>query len=256
VTQLEKDRADIAEPYFWGMRVVLKPHSNLEIGFERTALLGGQGRPTGVSTWLNSMFGTREHDPEQNPGDQRAGYDLKLTLPFELQPLQVYWEEAGEENRQRNSRMPYKLADLYGFYLPRVLSYERISLRAEYATNHVSYWPNVWYTHGVYTAGYTYNGQIIGHHMGTDSRDLFAELTCWFPEKNARWSLAYDRSEHGLSEPVREKANELSLNVHLNAAENADLVLTYGYSWMKNVDFVPGAVLRSSAAAGTITRRF
>ncbi|OGW33348.1 MAG: hypothetical protein A2X58_11410 [Nitrospirae bacterium GWC2_56_14] len=256
VTQLEKDRADIAEPYFWGMRVVFKPHPNLEIGFERTALLGGRGRPTDVGTWLNSMFGTREHDREQNPGDQRAGYDLKLTLPFELQPLQVYWEEAGEENRQRNSRMPYKLADLYGFYLPRVLSYERISLRAEYATNHVSYWPDVWYTHGVYTAGYTYNGQIMGHHMGTDSRDLFAELTCRFPEKNARWSLAYDRSEHSLSGPVRETAHELSLNMHLNAAENADLALTYGYSWMKNVDFVPGVVLRSSAASGTITRRF
>jgi hypothetical protein len=92
--------------------------------------------------------------------------------------------------------------------------------------------------------------------MGTDSRDLFAELTCRFPEKNARWSLAYDRSEHSLSGPVRETEHELSLNVHLNVAENADLALTYGYSWIDNVENVSGAVLRSHAAGWTITRRF
>jgi hypothetical protein len=253
VTQLEKDRADVPEPYLWGMRVNFKPHPNLEIGFERTALLGGRGRSTNVNTWLHSMFGTNEHSSTgQNPGDQRAGYDLKLTLPFELQPLQVYWEEDGEENRQRHARLPYKLADLYGIYLPRVLGYERISLRAEYASNYVKKQPAVWYTHNTYTAGYTYHGMIIGHHMGTASRDLFTELTCRFPEKNARVSLAFDRMRHNLSFDV----NELSMRTLLKMSEAVDLDLTYGYSWINNAGFVSGAGRRSHAAGGTITRRF
>ncbi len=238
------------------MRVNFKPHPNLEIGFERTALLGGRGRPTDVSTWPNSMFGTREHGQEQNPGDQRAGYDLKLTLPFELQPLQVYWEEAGEDSRQRHARLPYKLADVYGIYLPRVLSCERISLRAEYASNYVKKQPYAWYTHSTYTAGYTYHGLIIGHSMGTDSRDLFTELTYRFPEKNASLSLAFDRRDHNIAAPVLETERELSISANLNVAENVDLAATYGYSWIENVEFVPGAKQKSHSAGATITRGF
>ena len=256
-TQLEKDRADVPEPYLWGMRVNFKPHPNLEIGFERTALLGGRGRSTNGNTWLHSVLGAGEHSSSgQNPGDQRAGYDLKLTLPFELQPLQVYWEEDGEDSRQRHARLPYKLADLYGIYLPRLLGFERIGLRAEYASNHVKDWPDIWYTHLLYTAGYTYHGLIIGHSMGTDSRDLFTEVSYRFPEKSASLSLAFDRVEHNLSMPVRETERSLSLSANLNVTENLDLALTYGYSWIDNVAFLPGVAQRSHAAGGTITRRF
>ncbi len=41
VTRLEHDRRDVPEPYLWGMRIDFKPHPYVEIGLQRTAMLGG-----------------------------------------------------------------------------------------------------------------------------------------------------------------------------------------------------------------------
>jgi hypothetical protein len=63
--------------------------------------------------------------------------------------------------------------------------------------------PNVWYNHHIYTAGYTYKGRIIGHHMGTDSKDFFVEASYLIPEKHGKVSISYDREEHNLSGTTR-----------------------------------------------------
>jgi Capsule assembly protein Wzi len=258
-TQLERDRADVAAPYLWGMRLNFKPHPILEIGLERTALLGGRGRPTTAKTWLNQLIGRNDHfvnNSAQDTGDQRAGYDLKLTLPFAMQPVQAYMEADGEDSY--HGFLPRYWAYLYGLYLPQVLSIERLEFRLEWARtfDRRADKPTSWYLNGIYTSGYTYNGRIIGHHMGTDSQDLFMELTCRVPEKNARVSLAYDRMGHNLSFDVNEIEHELSVRTVLNVSDATDLDLTYGYSWTDNAENVQGVEQRAHTAAGMVTRRF
>ena len=205
-TQHERDRSDVSAPYLWGMRMNFKPHPFFEIGLERTALLGGRGRPTTSETWLNQVIGRNDHpgDSSSDTGDQRAGYDLKLTLPFAIQPLQVYMEADGEDSYHQF--LPRDWAYLYGLYLPQLLSIERLEFRLEWARtfDRRATKPTNWYLNGIYTAGYTYYGSIIGHHMGTDSQDLFMQLTVRLPEKNARVSLGYERMEHNLSYDVNE----------------------------------------------------
>jgi len=260
VARLDKDRADAPRPYFWGMRLNFKPHPDLELGLARTALLGGRGRPTTATTWLNSITGRNEHctspDGCPNEGDQRAGYDLKLTMPFELQPVQVYMEAQGEDS---DEFLPRYWAYLYGLYLPRVLSVERLDLRFELAQSfdNNSDRPTAWYLHHVYTSGYTYKGLIIGHPMGTDSRDTFMELTWRVPEKNARVSLAFDHREHNLSFDVNEREREMSVRAGLKLTETIDLDLAYGYAWVDNagnVSDVERKIFHSAEAV--ITSRF
>jgi len=261
VTTLEKDRTDVAEPYLWGMRYDFKPHQSLEIGLERTALLGGQGRPTDRNTWLNSFTGRGDHVTNASgydlsePGDQRAGFDLKLTLPFEVQPIQIYMEADGEDGYHI---LPSQWAYLAGLYLPRVLSVERLEFRFEWAQSYdpVSTRPSAWYTHHVYQSGYTYNGTIIGHHMGTDSRDVFTELTCRFPEQKARVSLSFDRTEHNMSSDIHELEHEIAIRTALKASDAVDLSVAYGYGWIDNAENVSGAEQRSHSVNGTITYRF
>ncbi len=60
-----------------------------------------------------------------------------------------------------------------------------------------------WYDHHIYTSGYTYDGRIMGHHMGSDSRDLFAEISYRFNERGDSVAVAYDREEHNLLKEVR-----------------------------------------------------
>ena len=236
VTRLEKDR-DVSRPYMWGMRVNLKPCPYVEVGLHRTALLGGEGRPTGFKRWWDSMLGNGENDQPDDPGDQRAGGDIKMTLPFESQPVQIYLDGAGEDQA---GVLPSNWAFLYGLYLPRILDFEKIGFRMEYAENHVGGKPNVWYNHGVYTSGYTYKDRIIGHHMGTDSKDMFIEASYLIPEMNGRLSIAYDWKKHNLSGDVHEKKQEIYMTADMDLTECLRVKAEYGYGKIKNVDNISG----------------
>ncbi len=202
-TQLEKERV-VPKPYLWGMRLNFKPVPYFEIGLQRTALLGGEGRSEDLKTWWDSFTGMGENpgvdiagDPENiEAGDQRMGCDIKLTLPLKWQPLQLYAEAAGEDEA---GGLPTKWAYLGGIYLPRIFGLERVDFRAEYANTYLKNLPNVWYNHDIYRTGYRYKGRIIGHHMGTDSRDLFFEMSYRVPEINGWIKLSYDKEKHNLS---------------------------------------------------------
>jgi hypothetical protein len=236
-TKLEKDRKDVPEPYILGTRLNFKPLPYIEIGLEKTAMFGGKGRPEGLKTWWYSFIGRGNKVNGINSSDQRAGFDVKLTLPFKLQPLQLYAEADGEDEA---GGLPTKWAYVTGIYLPRLLNLDRIGFRAEYATDHVSGHPNVWYNNFIYTAGYTYEGRIIGHHMGTDSKDIFLETSYLIPEKNGKLSLFYDREEHNLSHRIREKKDEVGLTADLEIMKGLELEAAYGYARFRNFNNIAG----------------
>jgi len=252
-TKLEEDRKDVPEPYLWGMRLNFKPHPYFELGLSRTALLGGEGRSEDLQTWWKSLTGRGENVAGVEAGDQRAGFDLTLTFPFRLQPLQLYAEAAGEDEA---GGLPMKWAYLTGVYLPRLFNFDRIDFRAEYATDHVPGHPNVWYTHHIYTAGYTYKGRIIGHHMGTDSKDFFMELSYLVPEKEGKISLFYDREEHNLSKPIRERKNEVGLTAYGELMKGLELKASYGYGSFKNFDKISGQDKKINIITGVINYNF
>ncbi len=254
VTRLEKDRRDVPEPILWGLNLNFKPIPYLELGLERTAIMGGKGRSESLDTWLHSFTGVGENDNNSAGGDQRAGYYAKLTLPFKWQPIQLYLESDGED--QRNS-FPSKWAYLMGIYLPRIAGLERVELRGELAINHDdTNHPNVWYNHSIYTQGYTYKGRIIGHHMGTDSRDIFVEASYLIPESYGRISLSYDREEHNLSFTVREKKDEIELKGVIKLTKGLELKALYGFGRVKNVGNVPSGGKTINILTGELRYQF
>jgi hypothetical protein len=256
-TRLEKNRTDVPEPYLWGMRLNFKPNPYLEISLERTAMLGGKGYSEDLSAWWKSFIGKGEHPKPgaKDVGDQRAGLDIKLTLPFNLLPLQLYLEVDGEDVPGHGLPIPTKRAFLTGIYLPRIVN-ERIGFRTEYATDHVPGVPNIWYTHGTYTQGYTYYGRIIGHHMGTDSRDIFTEVSYLIPEKDGKISISYDREEHNLSGTVRERTDEVDLNMNFRIRKNIDLSASYQYGNIKNFKNISGENRMINIISGVISYNF
>lgn len=229
-TRLEKERADFPEPYLWGMRLDFKPHPYIEVGLQRTGLLGGAGRPNDLATWFKSLTGSGEHEGGES-GDQRAGYHIKITMPFDRQPVQIYTEGAAEDTV---GLRPVQWAYIYGIYLPRIAYFERIGFRYEWAETYDRHEPSTWYIHHIYTDGYTYKDRIIGHHMGTNSRDNFMEVTYLIPEKNARLSISYDIEEHAISTPVREKNEETFLRFRQDITPRLSVNAAYGYGRIKN----------------------
>ncbi|MDA8100026.1 MAG: capsule assembly Wzi family protein [Nitrospiraceae bacterium] len=236
-TQLEKNRTDVPSPYLWGMRFDFKPHPRLEIGLERTAILGGQkGRSDDLATWTKSIFPFHRSDNTgtlKDPGDQRAGFSAKWNLPIQRQPVQLYVEGDGED---LHILWPNLWAWVGGIYLPQIGPLERIDARFEIGTTagrRLS--PTVWYNHWIYTAGYTYKGQVIGHHIGTDSRDLSAEFSYHLPEITGRLFLAYDREEHHLREgDYKEIDHEVVTGADLYVSTHVAVAGGYSHAWVRN----------------------
>ena len=238
-SRLEDDRIDVAQPYFWGLRVDFKPLPIIEIGLERTAFFGGEGRCNSSKCFLDSLLGKGENDPGSGGGDQKAGFDVKLTIPNQWQPFQLYMEAAGEDEA---GGLPSKWAYLAGIYLPRVMKFDGLSFRAEYART-----DKVWYSHIVFTAGYTYKGMIIGHHMGRDAEDFFVEVSYLLPnpDRMMKVNLAYDREEHNNwgkdnRSNVKEKKNEASLSFDMYVTKNLKAQVLYRYGRFENFGGFPG----------------
>ena len=116
-----------------------------------------------------------------------------------------------------------------------------MDFRSEIAYNHVKQVPNYWYNHIIYTQGYTNKGRIMGHHMGTDSRDLFVATSVSVGPLVEKISAYYDREEHNLSFPVRETKDEIGVGVLLRPRSDIDLKVFYRNARLKNPGNVSGA---------------
>ncbi|MEN8263533.1 MAG: capsule assembly Wzi family protein [Nitrospirota bacterium] len=253
-TRLEKDRT-VANPFLWGLRAIFKPIPYFELGFSRTALLGGEGRSDGFKTWVKSFLGKDENvTGGGGTGDQRAGIDLKLTLPFKLQPVQIYGEMAGEDEA---GGFPAKKAYLGGIYLPGILNMDEFDFRFEYTTTHVARTANVWYNHGIYTSGYTYRGRIIGHHTGTDSEDIFLKLQYFLPKTdNGRISFSYNREKHNLSGKTNETSDEFTLKTDLPFTKKMNIKTVFTFGTIKNLNNVKGVDIDVSVLMSHLTYKF
>ncbi len=195
LAELEEDR-DIPEAKLTGLRLNIKPLPAFELGVSRVVMFGGQGVPQVDLFDYVMMFLTRSEQQEDN---QLAGVDASFLIPLWenklLRSVRIYADLAGEDEA---AGWPSKWGELLGLQLNDVLKTGRTDLRVEYANDMVSGMADVFYEHSLYTSGYTYKGRVIGHHMGTDSQDLFLQLSHYLAE-DIMVELAYDRQTHRLS---------------------------------------------------------
>ena len=233
VTTLEEDR-DFANPYLAGLRLDLKPHPNVSIGVARVAMFGGAGRHVdagvvwGVITAGNENVGGGD-------GDQLGSMDLKIVFPFKLQKVVIYGELGGEDEA---GGLPSKVAYIAGAFFPGALGIERLDLRVEYGQTYIGKYPGLWYGHNIYTSGYTYDGQIIGHHMGTDAKDLF--LSAVYESPWGDFGAIFDIESSGRAVKSSTRSAALTWSGALN--QTAELDLGYYFDRRTNVDGVAGDV--------------
>ncbi|MHC4916724.1 MAG: capsule assembly Wzi family protein, partial [Planctomycetota bacterium] len=155
---------------------------------------------------------TAEDDNENQPGNQLAAIDWRLTIPWKPQPFEFYGEFGGEDEA---GGIFSRFAIVAGLYLPRLGPWALLDLRVEYADTYFDSHgnrPMFWYTHGVYQSGYTYEGRVIGHHAGTDARDIYVELGV-YPAPGLRVWAAYDYEERVVSLDEPEIRTECGLGV-------------------------------------------
>ncbi len=238
LSELEKNRT-VPKAKLTGLRFNFKPHPIFEVGLSRTIIFDGSGRPSvGLKDYLD-MFWPQSEQAENN---QLAGFDVSLLLPFDkkmpVKSIRLYADLAGEDEA---GGLPAKWGTLLGMQLSDILLTARTDLRIEYANNRVAGFPNVFYNHGLYQ--YTYKGQIIGHHMGTDAHDLFLRLTHYLNE-NVIIGIEYDKQvgRQVGSTPIDpfQTAEQLGFDLTFLSHSNCQIQTAYRFERLENYPLISG----------------
>ena len=114
---MDGDRGDYDHPLLFGMRVSARPLDGLEISLERTAQWCGEGRSCDLGDFWNLWSGNdnagENVDPEDEPGNQLAGWDIRWASPIGDWPYALYFQHTGETIDNQIPR-PYRSLELAG----------------------------------------------------------------------------------------------------------------------------------------------
>jgi hypothetical protein len=175
----ETDENDVAvsNVRFLAARVDFRPRSWIEFALSRTAQWCGEDRPCGWNTFADMLLGRDNQvgagaSLDDQPGNQMAGYDMKVRSPWKALPVAVYTQWIGEDEA---GHLPSKFMGLLGLESWASTSFGTLRFRAEYTDTACMFTRqnpefNCGYRNALYPQGYTYRGRVIGHAMDNDSR--------------------------------------------------------------------------------------
>ncbi len=195
---LMDDERVIEDGLLWGFRFSMRPLRGLEIGLSRAAQWCGEGRKCDLQTFLRVLNGNDNRganvDPEDEPGNQLAGFDIRWTLPRQI-PLALYMQWIAEDTRDTGASLHQWLRQVGVEYWGTIgdvshrthLEFgDTLARRGGIGEN--SAVPNSAYNHSIFKTGYRYNGRSIGHSMDGDGRSISLGST-WVQSAGHTWNL-------------------------------------------------------------------
>jgi hypothetical protein len=174
------------EPWVHVEKISFKPTENLEFGFERTVIWGGQGHvPITIHSFLKSFFSVQNVTGEEkfsrnDPGARFGAFDFTYRLPYLRKWLTLYVDSEAHDDTSPISA-PRRAAVRSGIYLTQFPGAPKLDLRVEGVySDPVSvnsgggrnmYWEVI------QSQGYTNKGNIMGDWIGRESNGGQAWLT-------------------------------------------------------------------------------
>ena len=175
-------------------KISFRPTKNLEFGFERTAIWGGQGHgPITIHTFLKSFFSTSSpldgsKDGRNDPGARFGAFDFSYRLPFLRQWLTLYTDSEVHDDVSPIDA-PRRAAYRAGLYLSHVPGVPKLDLRVEAASTdpsssdhpaqdaYPSHYGQFMYYELIQKQGYTNQGQLFGDWIGREDKGGQAWIT-------------------------------------------------------------------------------
>jgi hypothetical protein len=174
----EAESHDVPVPNvkFFAARLNFRPRPWLEFGLTRTAQWCGGDRSCDWDTFVDMVLGNDNAveggDLDDSPGNQMAGYDMRLRSPWMQLPLVFYTQWIGEDEA---GGLPSKFIGQFGLETWGSWHDSTWRLRGEYSDTACNFSREApqfdcAYRNALYPQGYAYRGRIIGHSMDNDSR--------------------------------------------------------------------------------------
>jgi membrane-associated phospholipid phosphatase len=174
-------------PWVQGLKISLKPTPNLELGFARTVLFAGAGRPLTLRSFWNA-FGSLGDNTSTTPGsqndvgDRRGEFDFHYRLPYLRNWVALYGDFMTDDDPSPLSA-PHRSILAPGIEITKFPKLSRLDLRVEALASDAAatapYNGTFFYWNGAYHDGYTNRGDIIGSWIGRDSRAIWAQARYW-----------------------------------------------------------------------------
>lgn len=203
LTELDDERF-LPDTRLVGMRFAFAPIESLEIGLSRTAQWCGEGRPCDFGAFSDLLLGRDNRgvnvDPEDEPGNQLAGFDMRWRLPRQV-PAALYMQWIGEDSRQGGPQIGSWLRQVgiefwggIGTWQHRTHVEVSDTRCREGGFGFAEAKADCGYEHSIYRTGYRYRGQSIGH--GADGDSLIYSFGSTLVQSAGRsWNLSVRHME-------------------------------------------------------------
>jgi hypothetical protein len=165
-------------PLLHGEKISFKPTPNLELGFSRTAEMGGVGRPiTAAAVWNSYTSFTSGYgvNPSENPGKRTGGFDFSYRVPFVRNWVTVYADSLSTDDPSPLAA-PRRSGISPGIYFPQIPGVPKLELRVEAISTNppipVNHRGEYIYFDTFYHDLYTNKGNLIGSWIGREGVGL------------------------------------------------------------------------------------
>jgi hypothetical protein len=224
----------------FGLRFDFKPHPLLELG--TSYLVHFDGDRPGIdspdfSDYFYILFSEVSRGGDKRDSNKEIALDVALTIPniSEIVPLADSIKLYAEWGAEDSDYPPDRRAYILGMALNDLLMARGLILRTEYARVSPKSIPNAWYQHSIWSMNYY--GRVFGHHAGTDSDDLFIELSHQI-KPHFLYKLAFDKERSGLSKEYIQEKQQFFLEATYEFKECSNLTVRYSYEEIDNVNNV------------------
>ncbi len=243
--QFEKER-EFPRTKLMGVRVNLVPAAWLELGFARTFMFGGDGRPEPpVYKWPVLLVHTSDRNDSEFSGNNlfQADVSVRLANVGKYVPItrdaELYVDVGVDDTCCETAFIPLKPGVTAGVYLPNLFQSPDTTFRIEYSNS-----SSFNFRHGTYTDGYIRKGHVLSHFEGTAGEDLFFRLTQRLKERllvGIELDLARrGRTEAGAPSGTKELRRYLGVDLSYRHSKHLSLQLAARLEWARNRDFVYG----------------
>jgi len=237
------------DPWVHAEKISFKPTRNVEFGFERTVIWGGEGHvPITLHSFLKSFFSFQnvslaEKTSTSDPGARFGAFDVNYRLPFLRNWLTFYTDSEAHDDVSPASA-PRRAMFRTGLYLSHVPAAPKLDLRVEAIMDDPSTSASV---HGQFQyweyevrQGYTNSGQIFGDWMGREAKGGQVWSTWHFNPKE--WMTVNWRSQKAAKDfiPGGTTINDFGVQVVKRFATDLELDANFAYEGYKAPIYLPG----------------
>ena len=242
----------------FGLRFDFKPRPTVELGV--SYLIHFDGDRPGIedldfSDYASILFSNTDRCGDKRDNNKQIAIDASLTIPHlsEKTPvtdsIKLYFEWGAEHSGDPPDRRGY----IIGTAFKDIFTIRGLQLRGEYARLSPESVPTAWYGHPIWPM--RYYGREFGHHLGTNSDDLFFELSHRVNLK-CFYKVGFDRERTGLSREHTQEKDQFFVEAGYDFKERSNLTVRYWYEHIDNLDNVQDAEQENHFMGAELTFRF